>query len=88
MCNDFTPTLLNALGIHNSMTGEKGAANGVLEKMAIGGLLVSVLTPHTMVLLEIKRKGGESVSEGLKRSPATLLWQFSHELSLPPPSHM
>jgi len=27
-------------------------------------------------------------SEGLKRSPATLLWQFSHELSLPPPSHM
>jgi len=26
--------------------------------------------------------------EGLKRSPATLLWQFSHELSLPPPSHM
>ena len=43
MCNDFTPTLLNALGIHNLVTGEKGAANGALEKMA--WLLVSVSTP-------------------------------------------
>jgi len=33
------------LGIHNSITGEKGAANGALEKMAIGRLLVSVSTP-------------------------------------------
>ena len=46
MCNDFTPTLLNVLGIHKSITGEKGAANGALEKMAIGRLLVSVSTPH------------------------------------------
>ena len=46
MCNDFTPTLLNALRIHNSITGEKGAANGALEKMAIGRLLVSVSTPE------------------------------------------
>jgi len=36
---------LNVLGIHNSITGEKGAANGALEKMAIGRLLVSVSTP-------------------------------------------
>jgi len=38
---------LNALGIHNSVTGEKGAANGALEKMAIGRLLVSASTPHS-----------------------------------------
>ena len=44
VCNDFTPTLLNALGIHNLITGEKGVANGALEKMAIGRLLVSVST--------------------------------------------
>jgi len=37
---------LNALRIHNSVTGEKGAANGALEKMAIGRLLVSASTPH------------------------------------------
>jgi len=47
VCNDFTPALLNALGIHNSVTGEKGAANGALEKMAIGRLLVSASTPLT-----------------------------------------
>ena len=46
MCNDFTPTLLNALGIHNSVTGEKGAANGALDKMAIGRLLDSASTPQ------------------------------------------
>jgi len=46
VCNDFTPTLLKALGIHNLVTGEKGAANGALEKMAIGRLLVSASTPQ------------------------------------------
>jgi len=46
VCNDFTPTFLNALGIHNLVTGEKGAANGALEKMAIGRLLVSASTPQ------------------------------------------
>jgi len=57
VCNDFTPTLLNALRIHNSVTGEKGAANGALEKMAIGRLLVSASTPQgrkILVHLQVK----------------------------------
>ena len=48
----------------------------------------SSTTSLTCKVMASPSSGNTITIEGLKRSPATLLWQFSHELSLPPPSHM
>jgi len=80
-----SPSSGNTITIADSSTTATGATNaGIFEGAMITSMdgMVGINTDSPAHTLDVLG------NEGLKRSPATLLWQFSHELSLPPPSHM